>query len=205
MTGLAFGPTGPSGPTESALYVAGRAPIVLDGVPPGRLYISRDGGGSWQPAVHSPATGPSYRCLEFTGGKLYACGGGEVAGEAFLVGVSEDEGKTWTPVVRLADVHGPRACVRDRCLRTELWLCEGYGQCAGSDGGAPRDGAVTDAGAAGRDAGADAASERPGGPADEGGCACAIGPSPRGPAAPLLLLWAVLIAARLRRRNKSPG
>ena len=136
LAGLAFGPAGPSGQTDAALYVAGRAPIVVDGVPPGRLYVSRDGGGSWQPPVHSPRGGPSYRCLEFSGGKLFACAGGEAAGDAFLVGVSEDEGRSWAPVVRLADVHGPRACVRDRCLQTELWLCEGYGQCAAPDGGA---------------------------------------------------------------------
>jgi MYXO-CTERM domain-containing protein len=206
LAGLAFGPAGPSGQTDAALYVAGRAPIVVDGVPPGRLYVSRDGGGTWQPPVHSPRGGPSYRCLEFSGGKLFACAGGEAAGDSFLVGVSEDEGRSWTPVVRLADVHGPRACVRDRCLQTELWLCEGYGQCAAPDGGAgPGDG--------GLDAGSglpfDAAGERPAGPSDDGGCGCALGGVSRPPGLPALLallaLLAVLGLLRVGRRNKSPA
>ena len=196
LAGLAFGPAGPSGQTEAALYVAGRAPIVVDGVPPGRLYVSRDGGGTWQTPIPSPPGGPSYRCLEFSRGKLFACAAGEAAGDSFMLGVSEDEGRSWAPVVRLADVHGPRACVRDRCLRTELWLCESYGQCAASDGGA--DGG----GDAGVDAALDGGADVPPGPAGGGGdCGCDVGAARRSP--PVVVALVLLIGLLVKRRNKS--
>jgi MYXO-CTERM domain-containing protein len=191
MAGLAFGPA-PAGQAGPTLYVAGRAPIVIDGVPPGRLYLSRDGGGTWQPPVHAPALGPAYRCLEFSAGKLFACGGGEAAGESFLVGVSGDEGRSWTPLVRLADVHGPRACVRDRCQRTELWLCESYGQCTASDGGA----APTDAADAAADVIADASSEPGAVAGGEGGCGCAVGSR-----TPSVSMWVLALLALLMRRR----
>ena len=113
-----------------------------------------------------------------------------------MLGVSEDEGRSWAPVVRLADVHGPRACVRDRCLRTELWLCESYGQCAASDGGA--DGG----GDAGVDAALDGPAEMPPGPAGGGGdCGCDVGAVRRSP--PGVSALVLLIGLLVKRRNKS--
>ena len=74
--------------------------------------------------------GPRYTCLVASGDTLYACAPGELVGDAFMVGVSRDQGRTWSPTVRLADLGSARSCVKAQCLRTEQWLCESYQQCA---------------------------------------------------------------------------
>ena len=122
--GLAFGAT------SQVLYVGGADLFSDPGKPAGRLYISRDGGASWPPPLASGPRGPRYRCLVASEGKLYACGAGESIGDDFMIGVSEDEGQTWTPHTRLADISGARSCVKARCLPSEVWLCQSYGQCA---------------------------------------------------------------------------
>jgi photosystem II stability/assembly factor-like uncharacterized protein len=172
LGGFAFGPTG------RTVFVAGNAPIVVGDRPPAHLYRSDDGGGSWAAPIASGGDGPFFRCLGFSAGRLLACGTGETGGDRFLVGASMDQGRSWTPVVRLADVSGPRACVRDSCFATEAWLCETFGRCSGSP-------ALADGEAA--DADADAGTARAAG----GGCACGLTPRP-GPAGgarwPFLLL-----------------
>ena len=53
--------------------------------------------------------------------------------DSFLLGVSRDEGKTWTPAVTLRDVVGAKPCgdgaQASGCARTLVWLCENYGVC----------------------------------------------------------------------------
>jgi hypothetical protein len=95
MTGVAFGADG------QTVYASASVVPLLAGDPPGRLYISRDGGRTFGLAVSAAPTGPSYRCLHAAGGTLYACGLGEPGGEAFLLGASTDEGKTWQSLLRL--------------------------------------------------------------------------------------------------------
>ena len=182
------------GATDQVLYVGTVNAFAAAGTPPGMLHISRDAGASWETPFPSPPTGPRYRCLSHVGGKLYACGAGEILGDAFLVGVSTDEGRTWQPHVRLRDVAGARSCAKSRCLATEIWLCELHGQCA-ADAGAPP---PPDAAA---DASVDAATPR-----GSSGCSCTLG----GPPAPGLLplaLFGLLAARRSRwpRARRPPG
>jgi hypothetical protein len=218
FAGLAFGASGGGAGAADTLYVAGRAPIVVEDLPPGRLYVSRDGGATWLPPVRSGPRGPSYRCLERREGRLWACGAGEGAGEDFLLGVSSDEGQSWAPVLRLADVRGARACARAACVATENWLCEGYGSCAAADAGTETgaDAAAVDARSGGAD---DARAPTSAGDGGEGarrgaggGCDCALGggdaASRAGAAAPPLLgaaapwlLGATLVLFRGRRRK----
>jgi hypothetical protein len=181
LGGFTFGASG------DELFVAGTAPLVVDSRPPARLYRSGDGGRSWADPIPSPREGPYFRCLTFSSGRLLACGVGEGAGDRFLVGVSVDEGRSWTPAVRLADVEGPQACARNRCLATEQWLCDSYGRC-----GDPPD--------AGRDA-REAGVEEPA--AAGGGCACRVtglsGQGRRGGGGPWLAVIGLLGLLGLRR------
>ena len=164
--GLAFGAS------ARQLYVGGANLFYGDGLPAGRLYLSDDGGARWQPPLVSGERGPRYRCLSATGGKLYACGTGESTGDEFMIGVSTDSGRTWTPTTRMADIAGARSCVKARCLPTELWLCKTYGQCApGLDAGAPPDAGDTDAADGGPDAPACAGTAC----VEDQGCSCHIG------------------------------
>jgi hypothetical protein len=183
LGGLAFGAS------AGVLYVGSHNPFPAAGAPGGHLHVSRDGGASWQPAIASGPTGPRYRCLAHAGDRLYACGAGEVLGDAFLVGVSTDEGRSWQPHTRLEQVTGARACTAARCLTTVTWLCQLHGRCA------------PDAGASGPDAPAeDAGTARAGG----GGCACTLATRPGGPGLGLLLVLVLLGLSRWRGRA-SPG
>jgi MYXO-CTERM domain-containing protein len=208
--GIAFGSS------ASVVYVGGYDPFPLGAKPAGRLYISRNGGAGWEPPLASAPTGPRYRCLASAPGKLYACGAGEAAGDAFMVGVSTDEGRSWTPEVKMTAIYGAKSCVRSQCVRTEVWLCDTYRQCpdgphdAGpdpidgpADGPAPVDGPTPPADAGATDA-------RPGDActgaacADDPGCSCTLGgpPAAGGPAG--LLMAAVALALRGRRRRRRP-
>jgi hypothetical protein len=192
-------------PDGTALFVAGRELLPIDGDVPARLYVSRDGGGTWQEPVASPASGPRYRCLGFREGKLYACAGDEK--DAFLLGVSADEGRSWTPLVTLRDVAGPKTCSAAACVATMEWLCRKYLICERGD---LPDAAVSpgsgggDGGAA--DAGQGCASGGACGAAQEGGCACALGGGESGGigwlAVPLALLgWLGFRRLGPRRRG----
>jgi hypothetical protein len=153
------------GATAASVYVAGTAPIRQQGRAPARLYHSDDGGATWADPVPSDDDGPLYRCLAFREGALLACGAGESAGDRFLLGRSEDGGRSWSPVVHLADLAGARACVRARCAATEQWLCDVYGRCAE---------AQLDAGAS-DGPGPDAAAPQNARAIRGGGCACRVG------------------------------
>jgi uncharacterized protein (TIGR03382 family) len=113
--GFSFGATG------KTLYLAGFDPLNTDTRPPASLYISRDGGDTWERRT-SGGLGPRYRCIAHRGGMLYACGGDSLSGDQFLLGVSADEGQTWSPVVRTSDVRGPNECIGDRCAGTVDFL-----------------------------------------------------------------------------------
>jgi hypothetical protein len=140
MTGLAFGPD------PRTVFAAASVTPVINVEPPGHLFVSRDGGQTWGEPILSDRTGPSYRCLHAAGGKLVACGLGEPGGEAFLVGESADEGKSWQPLLRLQQLTGVKSCAQSSCAATEAWLCDRYNRCG------PTPPTTTDAGAGQSDA-----------------------------------------------------
>ena len=132
------------GGPEGEVLVAGRELFRQPGQPPAHLYVSRDGGLSFTEVIASAETGPRYRCLAAEGTRLYACAGED--GDAFLTGVSEDGGRTWTPLASLTDVSGSKLCAQGRCLLTSTWLCDTYrAACAGLAPPEPRPEAPTDA------------------------------------------------------------
>jgi hypothetical protein len=200
LTGLAFG-------AGQTVYAGAAVVPVLDGAAPGHLYISRDGGRSWGEAIDAGMDGPAFRCLRFSDGKLYACTGETFSTGSFLVAASEDEGRTWTPIVRLKDLTGVKACARSRCAASETWLCDTYGHCPGTapDAAAPDapagDDAATTIDAAGTPAPDAGGADTPTiGPQRADGCGCST-PRPRPRSASLLLLLLALVP-RLRSARR---
>lgn len=178
--GFSFGASG------QTLYVTGYDPLNTGTRPPASLYISRDGGVTWERRP-SPETGPRYRCIAYRGGLLYGCGGDALSGDRFLLGVSDDEGKTWASVVRTLDVRGPNECIGDRCAGTVDFLR------SFTDGGVPV--VLPDASLP------SLPEPPPQPPAKNDGCSLAAGGAPQPPAALALLLAALLPALARRRRR----
>jgi len=134
--GFTFGADG------KTIYVAGYDPLNTGLQPPASLYISHDSGQTWERRP-SPASGPRYRCVGYRAGPLYACAGEQLAGDQFFLGVSSDEGRSWSSMIKLTDVKGPNECVAVKCQGTVDFLTPFRG---GVDAGAPdaaRDAAVT--------------------------------------------------------------
>lgn len=178
------------GATSNVLYVAGKAVLLDVGRPPGRLYVSRDGGVTWAPPILSTADGPHYNCLTYDAGQLFACGTNRGAKSDPILSVSVDEGRTWQTVTRLGDITGPKACVAEACQDVARWLCEIYTQCSEGlsppDAAAPRD-APVDRGRSDAGFGIDES--------DDGGCGCRVGGEASPPAGPLLLMMAAIAVA----------
>ncbi len=212
MSALAFG-------TGDTVYAGAAVVPVLDGAPPGHLYVSPDGGKTWGSPIDAGPDGPTFRCLRFAEGKLYACAGETFSPGSFLVGASEDSGHTWRPILGLRDLTGVKSCARPRCSASEAWLCDVYGHCPA----APPDAApspadpTTDAGPPDGpppDASKDTA---PAPPSDaqtppipthgSGGCSCDLARAPGGPtsALPLMLLTLPLLLRRRRLFRMDTG
>ncbi len=208
FAGFAFGAN------PQTVYVAGTDPFPLSSAePPAHLYRTRDGGKTWlDPAPSDPSNGPRYRCLSWSDNTLYACAAGEPGGDLFLVGASSDDGRTWAPAVRLADLSGAKSCVAAQCLQTEEWLCENYCFCA--PGVEPSTGSCVDPGDGGAPADAATRDARPDGAAgdaclgtaclEEQGCTCHLGDAPAAPpaAAPLLVVGLLATLSIMGRRRR---
>jgi len=143
------------------------------------LYRSRDGARSFDP-LPSP---PRLWGLSERAGVLF---GAARTGEPFAIGTSADEGATWQPLMRYADVQAVTACAQIQC-QDDCLLQASRGLwppaiCAPPP--AP-DAAVTEAGTI----------ERPSG---DSGCGCALARSPSAGRAALL---AALLLPLLRRRR----
>lgn len=116
------------GQNPATLYVGSQVPLESLGKPPAFLYFSHDAGKTWD-RHPTGDKGPRFRCLHWTAGKLYACGGDQSNQDSFLLGASTDEGLTWKPVVTFNQLRGVRQCVADKCSLTTNWLCGTYGVC----------------------------------------------------------------------------
>jgi MYXO-CTERM domain-containing protein len=145
------------------------------------------------------------QCLAWSTVGLYACAGEFKA--SFTVGLSTDEGASFTPVMHLACVRGPLMCgpetdVGQQC--PSVWPATadlidqpscmpdaGGGGSGGGGGGT--DGGTPDAGPG---------SGGGGGKGDEGGCGCHTA-SPDSPGWGALLLGLGLIGAARRARTSS--
>jgi MYXO-CTERM domain-containing protein len=134
------------------------------------------------------------KCLTWTAQGLYACANEFTDG--FTLGLSSDQGKTFTPLMHLRDLCGPLACgAATSAGKTcpELWgatqLSLGGASCA-SDGGV--DGGGTGGGGG---SGSGGSSSSGGG----GGCACSTPDATPGSAlSPLSLLALALLRSRRR-------
>ena len=180
----------------ATIYLAVREQLFGAAPAPARLFVSNDAGETWQPPIPSGGSGPRYRCLATRGPLLYACAGGEPNGDSFLLGVSSDGGRSWSPVMKVEELAGAEPCLRGSCTVTTEWLCATYGRCEGRP--------TFDAGAFG-----DAAAPENGTEPGPGGCGCRLaaspaslpGSSPASACLPLLLAGALAVAARKRRRS----
>jgi photosystem II stability/assembly factor-like uncharacterized protein len=182
--GFSFGASG------QTLYVAGYDPLSSGTRPPASLYVSHDAGATWDRRP-SPEAGPRFRCISYREGKLYGCAGEQFSGDQFLLGVSSDEGRSWTPVIRQNDVRGPHACNAPRCSNTVDFLQSFV------DGGVPP---------VRRDAGATLPEPPAPTPPEDDGCSFGAGAVGAGaPVAAAVALLAGLVArlgARRRRRGR---
>lgn len=75
-------------------------------------YVSTDGGVQFQALEGAP----HFRALGERDGRIYAVADNLL--DPFAVGVSDDRGRTWTPLLRFAEICGPKRCgnVQDACL-----------------------------------------------------------------------------------------
>ena len=126
------------------------------------------------------------QCLSASGSKLFACSS-EVAG--FIVGVSEDDGKSFTGLLHLCGVRGPLACGP---TSSEAQCLAGWPALQDSLGGS-----CIDAGAA--DSGDDGGTSSSGGSSSGGGCILGGADAGVGAGAAAAALAATLLFARRRR------
>jgi hypothetical protein len=207
---------------------AGASLSLLTEVPSiGGATFSDDGKSVWIASSQGElyrvdGTGPAklaqghavFRCLSVQDGRLLACGENWL--DDFVIGVSDDSGESFQPLVRLQDAQSPVSC-SDPDLATTCdfewkeWQREvitransiANAKDAGPPGAGMRDAATTDAGAT--DAGtkpttAPDASATPT-HAKDSGCSCAAVGAPRnGPGIGWMLI-SVLGLARAARRS----
>jgi uncharacterized membrane protein YgcG len=142
------------------------------------------------------------RCLTWTAEGLYACGNEFQNG--FTVGLSKDEGKTFTPIYHLKDIC-PLECpagAKTPAACKESW--PGIAATLGIEPAACGGVATTSSGASsgGNSSGGAGASS---GGGDDGGCGCRLGSSPRDEAVLATITGALGLACarRARRRRRA--
>ncbi len=146
----------------------------------------------------------STRCLTWTTAGLYACADEFVDG--FAVGVSANQGKTFTPVMHLQELCGPLAC---GATTNNGSMCpDAWGATKLSIGGATCDGASTST-STGTSAATGATSSGSTGSSSSGGSSggCSVGAPSRaaGAVIPALALAGAALARRRRRGRASRG
>ena len=70
----------------------------------GALYVSRDGGKTFPTML----PGPRFKALAERDGRLFAAA--DEPNDGYALGVSDDDGQTWKPVLRMTDVVGVKSC-----------------------------------------------------------------------------------------------
>jgi MYXO-CTERM domain-containing protein len=163
---------------DGTVFAAARS---LDG---GALHVSHDGGHTFSTML----PGPRFRALAERAGRLYAAG--DDANDPFALGTSDDDGKSWKPLMMYPDVSRikscpgtslPQACV-GTCQRLAFLGVFHNSVCGG--GPAPRD------------ASPDAAAPPP----PSKGCGCRLGGRPAGGG-----WWLLALLSLFRRRRPSPS
>jgi MYXO-CTERM domain-containing protein len=144
----------------------------------------------------------STRCLTWTTAGLYACADEFVDG--FAVGVSTNQGKTFTPVMHLQELCGPLAC---GATTTTGSMCpDAWGATKLSIGGATCDGASSSSGASTGSGATSSSSTGSGSPSgSSGGCSVGAPARAAGAVIPALVLAGAALARRRRRGRASRG
>ena len=88
------------------------------------LYVGTASGQLWsRSALATQFTlhdGPLLRCLGERAGRLYACGDG--LRDGFNLGVSDDGGSTFKPLLKFSDIQGPLSCEPAQTACANDWL-----------------------------------------------------------------------------------
>jgi hypothetical protein len=151
------------------------------------LFRSTDGGETF---ASLPAP-PHVRALSERAGMVYAAT--DNFAEGYAVGVSIDEGSTWTPLLAYEDVRGIVPCVKAACQSTcdvevqlTLWsadvcsadvpMSSGGGGQGGPGGGSGTGGAAGRPGGSGAAAGGGSGARAGTGARQGGGCSCSSAP-----------------------------
>src|SRR5688572_24393112 len=98
--------------------------------------------------------GPAFACLRAHAGALYACVNDFTYDSSFLLGRSEDDGKSWEPLLTVDDLGHITGC-GPACSRTTDWLISAFGV-LGAGGATQAAGGEAGMSAAAGDSGADA-------------------------------------------------
>jgi hypothetical protein len=101
----------PAGSLMTAFVQTAEGPLVVAGRAnnDGLIYRSLDGGATWQPVSGSPHV----RALAERDGTIYVAA--DNTADGYSVGVSQDLGVTFTPLMRFDQVGSIAACVRAAC------------------------------------------------------------------------------------------
>lgn len=162
-----------------SLWVAGRAEAG------GSLYRADREALEFSRVV---ASAPPFGCLAAHAGALYACVNDFTLTSNFLLGRSDDEGRSWQPLLTVEDLGQVEGCGPE-CDRTLEWLSAAFGA-AGAPGSST----------AGGEAGAGTSLPEPA--QTPSGCGCRFGePAPAG--GPVLFAG-VWLGASWRRRARAP-
>jgi hypothetical protein len=150
-------------------------------------------------------------CLTWAAAGVYACSNEYV--ENFFVGLSQDQGATFAPVLHMFCIPGPLSCPAGTTAGTDCpaqWppvamqigaeMCAGGGGQGGGAAGGGGTGAASGAGPAGPSAGGNAGGTAGPPPAESESCSCeAVGGTG---ADGSMALWGLVVAAALRRGRR---
>ncbi len=77
---------------------------------------------------------PITNCLAEVDGELYVCVNDFTVSSQYIIGVSNDEGLSWSPFLTLGDLGTVDSC-GETCTKTDDWLRASYGVSASPDAG----------------------------------------------------------------------